>query len=89
MYIVRDDVPYSCFQCPHRGKCDVWESLLNLPPEVADNVIDNLEYFKPEMNYHCKIYRVPKWLENLYTKWWRGECRHLCLFCKYRKECDL
>nr|DAQ26352.1 MAG TPA: hypothetical protein [Caudoviricetes sp.] len=28
-----------------------------------------------------KIYKL------LYKKWVKGNCKHCCLFCEYRKEC--
>lgn len=89
MYIVKDELPKSCFDCPFRSSCSVWEHLLSMPADIAEIVMEDLDKFKPEMNYSCKLYHVQNRFENFYTKWVIGECRHICIFCKYKKECGL
>ena len=89
MYIIMDEPPKTCFECPVRSKCSVWERFLLLPTDIGEVKLEHLEYFKPEHNFFCLLNLVPKKQEKFYRKWVKGECRHLCLFCKYRKECDI
>lgn len=35
--------------------------------------------------------RIGKWFQRqayiFYTKWIKGECHHICMFCSYRNQC--
>lgn len=30
---------------------------------------------------------IKKYFKFMYDKWVKAECRHMCIFCKFRKEC--
>lgn len=37
------------------------------------------------------VERISKWLQEqayiFYIKWIKGECHHICTFCRYRNQC--
>lgn len=89
MYIVNDNMPKDCFECPFRTKCNVWEDFLKLPINEANIEIDSVMFLKPTVFRACKIQRIPNKVMRFYLKWGKRLCRHLCLYCKHKKYCDL
>ena len=89
MYIVNEKLPKDCFECKFRTKCNVWEAFLKLPINIEELNMDDLEYLKPMVFSHCKLYEVPNKYVRLFHKWIKRECMHICLFCKHKHKCEM
>lgn len=87
MYIVNEDLPTRCWECPIKYNCNEWNNVLTqIKPNMSDK--DILKMVQPMNGKYCKIiYNVPRWIEKLYVKWFMGECRHLCILCKHKEMC--
>ena len=86
MYIVKEQLPESCFKCPYNTKCDVWQVIMSdwFEPRFMDYPTPKPLQFKC-----CKLKSVPNIINFIYYKWLRGSCRHICLSCKHRSICDI
>lgn len=86
MYIVKEDLPENCFRCKYNVKCDVWQLIMSdmFEPQFMDYPTPKPKQFKC-----CKLIVLPTWIDKWYKKWVLKQCRHICLWCRHRKECDL
>ena len=89
MYIVLEELPKNCFDCKFRTKCNVWEKFLKLPFNDYGIEQEDLRYLKPTVFSVCRLRPIPLLIQKLYVKWHMKQCRHLCLFCKFKKQCEL
>ena len=89
MYLVTDDLPKDCFECKFRTKCEVWEKFLNLPFDKGEILMNDLDLLKPRVFTCCKIHPTTKLVSRFYFKWVLKRCRHICLFCRYKRHCEI
>ena len=87
MYIVNDKIPSSCMRCPFGTKCPVWDTIFK---EMNEEQFMDFPIPTPMQYTCCKIVTpFSSKIGNFYLKWIRGFCRHLCVICRHKKECDL
>ena len=89
MYIVNDKLPKDCFECKFRTKCDVWESFLRLPLNMAEIEIEDLKYLRPMVFRNCKLRKIPPFISRFYIKFIKKKCQHLCILCEHKNHCEL